>query len=194
MKNCQYLMLGCLFALFFSGSLNAEEYRLANLSANYSLLNGDLQNHASGWEISGDGYLKQWLRLQADFDAHHQSSGLGVRHEHDFLIGPELSHRIGNFTLFAHELVGACHISGSFGDNTGFASVSGGGIDWDFNTVFAFRIAQLDYHTTYAFGGFQNSMRFSVGLVLRLVEFRDHPYPQPQEKQPDGKSNDVSYP
>jgi hypothetical protein len=92
--------------IFFSISihLHAEEYRLGEIFAGYSLLHGDLQKRASGWEISGGAYFNRWFSLHADFDAHHQSAAGSLRHQHDFLFGPQFSHRTGNFTLFAHAL------------------------------------------------------------------------------------------
>lgn len=169
-------------------SLHADDFRVADVFLGYSLLHGDLQKHASGWEISGGGYLKQWLSLNADFDAHHQSSPSSVRHLHDFLFGPQFSYRTSHFTLFAHALAGACHTSGSLGSETGFASVAGGGIDWDINPALAFRFVQADYHTTHLFGGFQHQARFSFGIVLRVVGWADPPRripPRPDQKPPE---------
>src|ERR1700681_3103389 len=132
MKTCRSLKIAFLIVCSsLPYNLRAEEYRLGEIFAGYSLLPGDLQQTASGWEISAGKNFNQWLSLHADFDAHHQSSPSSVRRQHDFLSGPQFSHRTNNFTLFAHALAGGCHTSGSFGGETGFASVIGGGIDWD---------------------------------------------------------------
>jgi hypothetical protein len=172
-----------LLLLCFSISipLSAEEYQLGEIFAGYSLLHGDLQKSASGWEISVGKNFNQWLSLHADFDAHHQSSSASVRHQHDFLLGPQFSHRTNNFTLFAHALAGGCRTSGNLGSGTGFASVAGGGIDLDRGFV-SFRMAQIDYHNAYVFGAFQHQARFSFGIVFHLVEFRDYGRAPPEKK------------
>ena len=118
-----------LICFSISSHLRAEEYRLGDIFAGYSLLHGDLQRRASGWEISGGAYFNRWFSLHADFDAHHQSTAGSLRHQHDFLFGPQFSHRASNFTLFAHALAGGCRTTGSLGAETGFASAFGGGID-----------------------------------------------------------------
>jgi hypothetical protein len=169
----------------------AEEYRLGEFFAGYSLLHGDLQQRASGWEVSGGKNFNQRFSIHADFDAHHQSSAAGQRHQHDFLFGPQFSHRTHHFTLFAHALAGGCRTSGSLGTETGFASVAGGGMDWDNQSSFSFRLAQVDYQRARLFGGFQNQARLSFGIVFRLVEFRDHAPLPPPEKQDIRKDNSV---
>ena len=167
-------------------SLHADDFRVADVFVGYSLLHGDLQKRASGWEISGGGYFKQWLSLHADFDAHHQSSPGSQRHQHDFLFGPQFSHRADHFTLFAHSLFGVTHVSGSLGKETGFGATAGGGMDYDVNPVIAIRLAQIDYHTAHLFGRFQNDARLSFGIVFRLAGFADPPrrIPAPPDQKP----------
>jgi hypothetical protein len=186
MKTRRSATLAFALLLVMPVALHADDFRVAEVFAGYSLFQGDLQNHASGWEVSGGGYLKQWLSLHADFDAHHQSSAGNQRHQHDFLFGPQFSHRTDRFTLFAHTLAGGCHTSGTLSDQTGFAAVTGGGIDWDISPTIGLRVAQVDYHAAHLFGTFQNDARFSFGIVFHLVEFRDpaRPAPPPPDKKP----------
>jgi len=182
-KTSFHTIAALLFCFSISSHLQAEEYRLADFFAGYSLLHGDLQPTASGWEISGGAYLNRWFSLHADFDAHHQSSSSSVRHQHNFLFGPQFSHRTNRFTLFAHALAGGCHTTGSLAAETGFASVLGGGIDWDPDAFFSLRLGQLDFVSTHLFGDFQHQARFSVGVVLRVREFRDYRRIPPPEKK-----------
>lgn len=65
---------------------SAEDVRIEEAFVGYSLLHGDLQNKASGWEFSAGKNFTQWFSLHADFDAHHQSAFGSVRHEHDILL------------------------------------------------------------------------------------------------------------
>ncbi|HLK52889.1 MAG TPA: hypothetical protein VKU42_05500 [Candidatus Angelobacter sp.] len=184
MKNnraAKFAVLSIVFSLFIPLRLHADEFRVAEVFAGYSLLHGNLQKSASGWEFSGGKNLNQWLSLHADFDGHYQSSAGSRRHTQDFLLGPQFSYRTNHFTLFAHALGGACHAGGSLGSETGFASVAGGGFDWDYNPVLSLRIAQVDYHTAHLLGAMQNDARFSFGIVVHLVEFRDHAPPAPKK-------------
>jgi hypothetical protein len=177
------------FALFvlllISTGSHAKDFRVADVFAGYSLLHGDLQKHSSGWEVSGGYYFQQWLSLHADFDAHYQSSAGSQRHQHNFLFGPEFSHRTSQFTLFAHVLAGGSHTDGSLGTATGFASALGGGIDWDHDPFLSLRLGQVDFLSTHLFGAFQHQARFSFGVVFRLAGFRDPPrrIPPPPERK-----------
>lgn len=177
-----------LICFSISSRLHAEDYRLGDIFAGYSLLHGDLQKSASGWEISGGAYFNRGFSLHADFDAHHQSAAGSQRHQHDFLFGPQFSHRASNFTLFAHALAGGSHTTGSIGTETGFASAFGGGIDWDPDPFFSLRLGQVDFLSTHLFGEFQHQARFSFGVVFRLVEFSDR-IPHPPERKDLRKSN-----
>ena len=184
MKQRHRTRLGVAIAcLALSTCASAEEYRLGEIFAGYSLLHGDLQKRASGWELSAGKNLNQWLSLHADFDAHHQSSAGSQRHQHDFLFGPQFSHRTSHFTLFAHALAGGCRTTGSRGTETGFASAFGGGVDLDHDGIFSLRLAQVDYLNTRLFGASDHYARFSFGVVLRFMEFRDHARPAPPDKK-----------
>lgn len=180
-----------LICLSLTSCLQAEDYRLGDIFAGYSLLHGDLQQRASGWAIAGGAYFNRWFSLHADFDAHHQSAAGSQRHQHDFLFGPQFSHRANRFTIFAHALAGGCRTTGSLGTETGFASAFGGGIDWDQDRFFSLRLAQVDFLNTRAFGDFQHQARFSFGVVFYLMEFRDPPprIPPPPERKKLRQSN-----
>jgi len=160
----------------------AEEYRLGHIFAGYSLNQGDLQKKASGWELSVGKTFNRWFSLNADFDAHHQSAAGSQRHQHNLLFGPEFFHRTGRFTLFAHVFPGACRTNGTLGQQTGFAFVTGGGVDWDFGAV-SVRMAQVDYHGAQLFGSWQQQARVSVGVVFHFVEFRDPGPPPPPPRK-----------
>jgi hypothetical protein len=181
-----------LVCLLMTSYLGAEEYRLGEVFAGYSLLHGDLQKSASGWELSAGKNFNQWLSLHADFDGHYQSSTGSQRHENNFLLGPQFSHRTNHFTLFAHALSGACHTRGDLGNETGFALLAGGGIDWDSRSFLSFRLAQVDYLNTRLFGNFQHQARFSLGIVFHLTEFRDPARLPPPEKNHKKPAPDVS--
>lgn len=177
--------------LLISTASHAQDFRVGDVFVGYSLLHGDLQGHASGWEVSGGYYLQQWFSFHADFDAHHQSSAGSQRHQHDFLFGPQFSYRTDHFTLFAHSLSGVTHVSGNLGKETGFGTLVGGGVDYDANPFIAIRLAQVDYHTAHLFGAFQNDVRISFGFIFHLIGIAEparRPPPQP-DKKPTGASS-----
>lgn len=107
------LLFVCLIPM---GRVRADEIRLGEVFVGYSLLHGDLQKKAGGWELSAGKNFTQWLSLHADFDAHHQSAAGSLRHQHDILFGPQFSHRTNHFTLFAHSLAGICRATGAARD------------------------------------------------------------------------------
>lgn len=171
-------MLFVLSSFALSIHASAEDVRIEEAFVGYSLLHGDLQNRASGWEFSAGKNFTQWFSLHADFDAHHQSAFGSVRHEHDILFGPQFSHRTNQFTLFAHSLAGMSHVPGIRSD-TGFSYVAGGGLDLD-DVFVSIRLVQVDFHSANLFGQFQHEVRFSTGIVFHLVGFADPARPLPQ--------------
>ena len=186
-------LIALFVSLAISTTAHARDIRVGDIFAGYSLLHGDTQTHGNGWEISVGGHFfnfNQWLSLHADFDAHHQSSASSGQNQHDFLLGPQFSHRINHFTLFAHTFAGAAHVSGNLGKETGFSMVNGGGVDYDINPVVGIRVAQVDYQATHVFGSFQNNSRFSFGIVFRMIGFADGPPPPPPEpKSPSSRQS-----
>lgn len=160
----------------------------------------------------GLGYnLRRNLRLVADFGA--QTHGTRIvwtngrsasANSYQLLFGPELTLRKSErITPFVHGLAGvafrsyavptgkwACNFdscyetSFSVARDTGFATAVGGGVDWSFHQVLAFRIAQLDWiHTNLSrdnpvfspiqaqlptLQGWQNNYRFSCGITFRF--------------------------
>jgi hypothetical protein len=75
---------------------------------------------------------------------------------------------VGKFRPFAEALFGAGHVNAGFaGSDTSFATGLGGGLDYKIIKPIAWRF-QGDYVQTRFFGGTQNNVRFSTGIVLRF--------------------------
>ncbi len=176
----------------------AEVRSYAEVFGAYSLLNGDLFQHGSGWEFALTKNLmldrgKPWLGIQADFSAHHQSNGLVQRNEHSFLFGPQFEHTFDHLTLTAHALAGLSHTSGSLGTTNSPAFGIGGGVDWRLGPVFAIRIPQIDYEPLRLNGSYQHNMRISAGVVLSVPAFFDRaPPPPPRNVPPAAKTSSSS--
>jgi len=93
-----------------------------------------------------------------------------------YMFGPRFTLRTGNAEPFVHALVGGAH--GSFeasavglserGSGDAFTYALGGGLDIKVHDNFAIRLAQVDYLRTKVAGEGLNSLRYSVGIVVRF--------------------------
>jgi hypothetical protein len=166
----------------------------------------------TGWNVSGAVSLNRWFSFATDFSGYYSASSASVHATetispcpscgtqiitsvdtfvrpqiHNFLFGPQVSHRSGNIRPFAQFLVGGEHAAGTrttriattngllplpaivesahIGE-TGFAMAFGGGLDFTLKRNLAWRV-QADYLTSQA-GLAQSHMRFSTGLIWRI--------------------------
>jgi Outer membrane protein beta-barrel domain len=76
---------------------------------------------------------------------------------------------------FAEVLVGGSHVdntvtgAGGFQyTDTAFSMKAGGGVDFNLTPHFALRVFDADYYRTTLFGGHQNNIWLTTGLVIRL--------------------------
>jgi len=173
-----------LFAVLFSASslMCAQENPKYEFFGGYSLLHSSGAT-ANGWEASGAYNFDRWIGVALDVSGHYRSESNDFLrfsdHHHFVTVGPQLSWRVNRGTLFGHALFGYGResvserllfplppgFSNSFdaSDNS-FATVLGGGGDWNLGKQFAWRVAQLDYVRS----NDQNHFRFSTGLVFRF--------------------------
>ena len=88
---------------------------------------------------------------------------------YNFLLGPRVSASVGKFRPFAEALFGGGHVSVNNGVGTdfSFATALGGGLDYKIIKPIAVRL-QGDYVRTSFFGGTQDNVRISTGIVLRF--------------------------
>lgn len=141
----------------------------------------------NGWEASAEGKFLPWIGIVADFDWHYGGHDLTQNCEalpgcipkpfrlnasrHTVLFGPRASVTFGRYTPFAEVLIGLAHQTDTGGgisnsQNT-FASAIGGGLDYKLLKGIAWR-GQLDSIHTSFFGGTQNNIRVSTGIVFRF--------------------------
>jgi hypothetical protein len=179
-----------LFATFAAAQIPTS----GNVFVGYSYFNADLatigldRHNTNGWEGSFEGKIFPFIGLVADFSDHY-GSGLPIAcpvvplptggigggcplnesfNERNILFGPRVSVSVGKFRPFAEALFGAGHInSDADGNDTSFATAIGGGLDVKIIRPVAWRF-QGDYIRTRFFGGTQNNVRISTGIVLRF--------------------------
>lgn len=141
----------------------------------------------NGWEGSLEGKFLPWIGLVADFSEHFGSHNVFVcplppplgdcvganlnAKRFTVLFGPRVSVSVGKFTPFAHALIGAAHISDNGGgisnSDTSLATAIGGGLDYKLIKGLAWRVQADELHTRF-FGGGQDHLRFSTGIVFRF--------------------------
>ena len=180
--------LGILLCYVLAGVAEAQVPTSGNVFLGYSYLNSNAANSGgtalNGWNASLEGKVLPFIGIVADLDGHYGSQNLFVAGqfaggsvestslaEHDFLFGPRVSAPLGRFRPFAHALIGVSHISesasGFSNSNTSFGDALGGGLDYRLMRIVGVRLQADDLQTRF-FGGTQNNLRLSVGLVLRF--------------------------
>ena len=161
-----------LFAL--APSLNAQAILPrgnAFLGYSYNYISAPSQgfaNNLNGWEFSGEGQIAPFFGIVGDYSNYY---GTNRTHQQNFMVGPRLSMNVGRVTPFAQLLVGPAHLSVNSVSNTSssttFANSIGGGVDWNISGPVAWRF-QGDYIHTSFYGGAQNNLRLSTGIVFRF--------------------------
>lgn len=141
-------------------------------------------SHSSfnGWNGSVEGKFLPFIGVVGDFSGYYGSQGVTYcttpildcitlnqnLTEHNYLFGPRVSFSVGRFRPFAEAMIGAGHIHVNGGaSDTSFATAIGGGLDYKFLKLLAWRF-EGDYVHTHLFNTAQNNVRFSTGLVLRF--------------------------
>jgi hypothetical protein len=142
-------------------------------------LNGD-RNSLNGWEGSIEGKFLPFIGIVADFDAHYGSENFRACNgfdcvlfnaaitQNNYLFGPRASFSVGKFRPFAQVLIGASHGNiHHVSSDTSFATAVGGGLDYKFLRLLAWRF-QGDYIHSNLFNQSENNVRLSTGIVLRF--------------------------
>jgi opacity protein-like surface antigen len=129
------------------------------------------------FDVSG-AYGPEFRAVSADFG--FRNSGF---HEHfqkqylyAYLAGPQFLWPLGRVRLFAHGLAGATQMRRGFIDaafpvartDYAFGAAVGGGMDFRVTDNIALRVAQADYLMSKNFGGSENNLRISGGIVFHF--------------------------
>jgi len=171
------------FFLLFAGTAAAQSS--GNIFFGYSYYNTNLlggRNGLNGWEGSLEGKVLPVIGIVGDVSGHYGSLSsssctngrldcgrfVGNFSEHDFLFGPRVSFSAGNIRPFAEVLFGVAHTNFAVaGSETSFATAIGGGLDYKFAKILAWRF-QGDYIRMSLLSNPANNVRISTGIVLRF--------------------------
>ena len=142
----------------------AQEVPKPEVFGGYQFTTLDPSFHASGWNGAANMYITRWLGVTGDFSGAY-SQGL---HFHTYTGGPVVSMHKGQFSPFAHFLIGGAHASAAGVGTSGMAMMFGGGLDMG-RKQFAVRLFQVDWLST-RFSGVtdNNNARVSTGVLLRF--------------------------
>jgi hypothetical protein len=105
----------------------------------------------------------------------------------DLTFGPQFLFSRNRELFFAHLLIGDARTFVNVGTGAGDTARSlagGGGMDLDLSPRFAWRVFEADYVHTSLFGGTQNNVRVSTGLVYHWHSIRKPGHRRPQTQNP----------
>jgi hypothetical protein len=121
--------------------------------------------NGNGFNGQATMYINKWLGVSGDFGASYATGGLKY---YTYTGGPVVSTHKGQFSPFAHFLIGGARASDSFGGINGLAMMPGGGVDMGRNQL-AVRLVQFDWLIN-RFDGItsKNNARISTGLLFRF--------------------------
>jgi hypothetical protein len=179
-------LLGIAAALLLtSASLNAQTETIPRyeIGMNYSWLhvnaaNDDYQRTGNG----GSGYFEYNLGsivgLVGDFGGYANTRQGIDQKMMTYMFGPRFNWRHSKLNPYAQFLFGGAYAwdgPGQKQTQNGFATAAGGGLDYNFNHRISFKPIQLEYVMTQlnsmnGFGGHQNDMRYSAGVVFKFGE------------------------
>jgi hypothetical protein len=136
----------------------------------YQYTRFDGGTNAHGFNGQATMYINKWLGVSGDFGGAFPSGGKFL----SYTGGPVVSTHKGQFSPFAHFLIGGAHasatdpLSGTTVSANGLAMMPGGGIDMGRKQL-AVRLVQFDWLIS-RFSGVtdKNNARISSGLLFRF--------------------------
>jgi hypothetical protein len=135
--------------------------------------------NVNGFNVSvgktlGDNTVTDTISLVVDFGGYYsdlepfESTGLDI---YTLTAGPQFTNRKHRYLHpFVRALFGISHVRAEIGDrdaeDTGFAFITGGGVDIRFSKHVAFRLAQLEFMLLRLGSENINSLRVATGIVI----------------------------
>jgi hypothetical protein len=171
----KFMVLACVLSMFAVSAIAAEtgSYPKAEFFGGYQYTRLQGGVNANGFDFALNGNFNNYLGITADLGSGFTTqSGVSI-HNYTYTFGPQLSLRANKaYTPFVHFLIGGDHASASFGGvsatGNGWATMVGGGADFNFSQHMAFRGGAdwLMLHNS----GVTNSknMRMLTGIVFKF--------------------------
>lgn len=120
--------------------------------------------NGNGFNGQATMYINKWLGVSGDFGGSYAS---GAKF-YTYTGGPVVSTHKGQFSPFAHFLIGGARASDSLSSINGLAMMPGGGVDMGRNQL-AFRLVQFDWLMLKSNGvTSKNNARISSGILFRF--------------------------
>ena len=116
-----------------------------------------------GWNASGEAIVFPHVGVVADVSGFYKP---GIT-QYNILFGPRLSMNFGKLRPFVHGMGGIQRVKLSGTTYSPVAFDFGGGVDYKFLRIFAWRL-QVDYTHTHYLSAEQNDVRGSTGFVFRF--------------------------
>ena len=168
------LLFFAVVLLLFSVPALAQEYPRGEAFGGFTYERVDISVvnvNAYGWHFAVNGNFHPHFGIEGEISGAYGST-LGVNFQnYTFLGGPRVMGQFDKGTVFAHALFGYDHAraQGAFSEND-FAWAAGGGVDYNINKTWAWRVAQVDYlqiRVREPLNFTSNSFRFSTGIVAK---------------------------
>lgn len=167
------LALGILLGLCSLSALAAEkDYPKGEFFGGYQYSHLEGGVNANGFDFALNGNFNNYFGITADLGSSFTTQSGVSLHNYTYTFGPQLSLRANrNYTPFVHILIGGDHASASFAGvsatGNGFAMLSGGGVDINFNRYMAFR-GGADWMWMHSNGvSSSKNLRMLTGVVFR---------------------------
>ena len=175
----KFMVLACVLGLFAVSALAAETgsypkaeffggYQYSHYSSNGSGFS------ANGFDFALNGNFNNYFGITADFGAGYTTQSGVSLHNYTYTFGPQLSLRANKaYTPFVHALIGGDRASVSaggvgLGSGNGWATMVGGGADFNFSEHMAFR-GGADWLLLHNNGVNMNkNVRMLTGIVFKF--------------------------
>jgi hypothetical protein len=143
------MVLACVLSLFAVSAMAAEtgSYPKAEFFGGYQYTHSSVNGSGygtNGFDFALNGNFNNYFGITADFGAGYTTQSGVSLHNYPYTFGPQLSLRANKaYTPFVHALIGGERATASAGgisvSGNGWATMIGGGADFNFSQHMAFR-------------------------------------------------------
>lgn len=173
----KFMVLACVLGLFAVSAMAAESEGTpkAEFFGGYQYTHSSVNGSGygtNGFDFALNGNFNNYFGITADFGAGYTTQSGVSLHNYTYTFGPQLSLRVNKaYTPFVHALIGGDRSTASVGgisvSGNGWATMIGGGADFNFSQHMAFR-GGADWFMLHNNGVSMNkNVRMVTGIVFR---------------------------